>query len=888
MLSAPIPPETDKPWRIKLHLEWSDAARKLGELQTQIAELRKAHEIADGQNPQVVDLLASATHLWGDWDGARRLREEILDKKISPAWRFFHAMTLAGYYADSGNTKRALELFASVEERLRQVENRDGGTGTHAHFHWVRGKILSAQGRFVEAEAAQRMAADSHAANQKWRGTAITEQNRYGRNLVASALAGTLAIQGKLPEAEWVQRDTLARSVKETGADSVPTTKVSLELANTILRQGRYGEALTRAESAYAALEKRGVLPSSYTMLYALLLTGWANTLGGDYPRAIAAFERRDVQLRADPKAQGANFGGGSVVWGYALIRGNRAEEALPMLKAHYEVARARSEKSYTTLERAGMYAYALQRAGRADEAARLFESSVSALLESRRRARAADRVDVMAERIVNWIIEGYMESLSARATAGDSVAVAAMFRVADVARGSSVQRALALSAGRASISDPQLAELVRKDQDAGNQHTALNKISEDLLARPPEKQPKQVIADMRRDLEALAATRENLRKEIATRFPDYAQLIEPRPVTVEQVQKLLRGGEVLLSTYTSHDRTYVWAVPQSGAVSFVQAAMSATDIAESVKKLRRALDVGDVSLDAIPNYDVALAYSLYEKLLKPLEDTWKGAHTLIVVPHGGLSQIPFAIFPATPTKGQIRNAGFEDYRSVDWLLKRIAVVQLPSVAALNSLRAMKRAAPAEGAFIGIGDPVFTLGQVTGVSASRRSVVLRNLKVASSGDQAKPGSAADFRRLPPLPDTAQEIAEIAAILKAGDGNILLGAQATESNVKNRRLDEHRVVMFATHGLVPGDLDGLTQPALALSNPAVTGEKDADGLLTMEEVLGLKLNADWVVLSACNTAAGDGAGSEAISGLGRAFFYAGARSLLVSNWPVETV
>jgi len=93
-------------------------------------------------------------------------------------------------------------------------------------------------------------------------------------------------------------------------------------------------------------------------------------------------------------------------------------------------------------------------------------------------------------------------------------------------------------------------------------------------------------------------------------------------------------------------------------------------------------------------------------------------------------------------------------------------------------------------------------------------------------------------------------------------------------------------MFATHGLVPGDLDGLTEPALALSAPAVTG-LPGDGLLTMGEILGLRLNADWVVLSACNTAAGEGAGAEAVSGLGRAFFYAGSRAVLVSNWPVET-
>ena len=95
-----------------------------------------------------------------------------------------------------------------------------------------------------------------------------------------------------------------------------------------------------------------------------------------------------------------------------------------------------------------------------------------------------------------------------------------------------------------------------------------------------------------------------------------------------------------------------------------------------------------------------------------------------------------------------------------------------------------------------------------------------------------------------------------------------------------------MIAFATHGLIPGDLDGLVQPALALSSPEVVGGQE-DGLLTMGEVLGLQLDADWVVLSACNTGSGEGAGAEAISGLGRAFFYAGARALLVSNWPVET-
>jgi CHAT domain-containing protein len=105
-------------------------------------------------------------------------------------------------------------------------------------------------------------------------------------------------------------------------------------------------------------------------------------------------------------------------------------------------------------------------------------------------------------------------------------------------------------------------------------------------------------------------------------------------------------------------------------------------------------------------------------------------------------------------------------------------------------------------------------------------------------------------------------------------------------VRGMKLDDRRIVMFATHGLVPGDLSGLAEPALALTAPGIAGSA-GDGLLTTTKILGLRLNADWVVLSACNTAAGNGAGAEAVTGLGLAFIYAGARAILVTNWPVES-
>ena len=147
-----------------------------------------------------------------------------------------------------------------------------------------------------------------------------------------------------------------------------------------------------------------------------------------------------------------------------------------------------------------------------------------------------------------------------------------------------------------------------------------------------------------------------------------------------------------------------------------------------------------------------------------------------------------------------------------------------------------------------------------------------------------PGGAAV---LEPLPDTRDEINAIAMALSANlKKDTFFGAQATRLNVLGADLRHRRVVAFATHGLVAGDLPGLDQPALALAPES--GKSVFEGLLTLDDVLKLSLDADLVVLSACNTAAADGVGAEAVSGLGRGFFFAGARAVLATHWSVETV
>jgi CHAT domain-containing protein len=113
---------------------------------------------------------------------------------------------------------------------------------------------------------------------------------------------------------------------------------------------------------------------------------------------------------------------------------------------------------------------------------------------------------------------------------------------------------------------------------------------------------------------------------------------------------------------------------------------------------------------------------------------------------------------------------------------------------------------------------------------------------------------------------------------------------SEAALKKISLNRYRVIHFATHGLLAGEYTKLSsarsEPALVMSPPDNPSEED-DGLLTASEVAGLKLDADWVVMSACNTAGGDEQGAEALSGLARAFFYAGARALMVSHWAVDS-
>ena len=258
-----------------------------------------------------------------------------------------------------------------------------------------------------------------------------------------------------------------------------------------------------------------------------------------------------------------------------------------------------------------------------------------------------------------------------------------------------------------------------------------------------------------------------------------------------------------------------------------------------------------------IPAFDLKLAYHLFETLLEPVEQYWKPAESLIVVTNTSLGLLPLSLLPTAPAEiiSQDESALFSNYRNVPWLARTHAVTQVPSAASLRALRELPPGKSSRDEFVGFGDPIFSREEADELAKGTAPLQSADAATATRGlpfirrssphlDQL---TSAQLALLPRLPDTADELKSIALALHSDPNKVLyLGKEANEAKVRSMDLSGVKIVAFATHGLVPGELDGLTQPALALSAPEVANI-NGDGLLTMGKILALKLDADWVVL-----------------------------------------
>ena len=875
------------------------AAQNVGRARQQLEDLGQAVELGRRGGFDKLDFMVSALGFAeqsvGRYSRHPALRQEALDRTAQPGARLVWNMVLAEHQAALGDFRGAEAAVARAAADLSCADcDPDWSRPDRARYLFGRAAVARAQSRPQEAEGFARQAVaeldvvPEIRGTNKWGSTHIIEDAWKSRLRNAhQELSMVLSAQGRVREAEVEALKALRLPTMRYGRDHVETALALLPVADVLLQQGRSEDGERVAREAVAIFDRIGAAPEARGRALARREVAMALALRERWSDALAEFETIERDMQADRETL-EQFFWRDPDWALVLVRSGRALEAVERLGPAVGPLQAHpTARSMRVAETRGMLGIALAATGDHDGALRELRASLPVLLGS----PVGDHEQGLVPRRewrLRGVLEAYIDMLS-RWPSREGIEEG--FRLADAARGQSVQRAVGAGAARGAAKDPALADLVRRAQDAERLTAGLYRQLADLSVRPKDatnRQDTRPTADIvHAQIEALDKARATLTEEIRRQFPAYAEITDPQPITLEEAQAALGKDEALVAVLVGHERTWVWGVPKTGPPEFATAVLPSAEISALATRLRRSVTPVNGTLSQQPAFDTDAAHQLYAALLLPVEASWRGARRLIVVPHALLGQLPFGMLLTAPVRS-VSDTGlpFSGYRVLPFLIRQTAVTQLPSVASVKILRAAQPTRLAPRPFVGFGDPWFSAKQVDRPEA-RGGIVGRSGVVgvrSGVGPGHGPFRVAD---LPPLPDTGDEIIALGQALGADlETDVFLGRRANVQAVKSSDLSRYRVVAFATHGLTPGALEGLTQPALALSAPEVAGV-DGDGLLTMEDILGLKLTAQWVVLSACDTAAAAGAGAEAVSGLGRAFLYAGTQAVLVTHWSVET-
>jgi CHAT domain-containing protein/tetratricopeptide (TPR) repeat protein len=774
------------------------------------------------------------------------------------------------------------------------------GNSWEADLDSIRALIFEVRGRYREAETAHRRAEAFRRASlrnlDQFHYPPPPEQILHRANYDLLSIARAEAKQGRLSEAEADARRALLGVLKTHGKYNPQTSKFIIGLAGILIEQGRYDDAEKLIRAARHIQRTLSISDDTFMTASILSQLGGVLDLQGKTTEATEIYAELDRALAQwDPPQRDVFLLNTSRI--ATLYASGQVEAGISAAQELVKRNSTRTELNhFDTASAHGMLGLGYARTGRDADAIREFEAAIPIMTATRENADDDDATVVAARsRRLQTIVEAYI-GLLVRGSNGLSDVAIETFPLADAVRGHAVQQALTAASARMVVKDPALAELVRNEQDLGKQINAQLGALNNALALPSGERDEAGVHGLHAAIEILRTTRETIRQEIGRRFPSYTDFLDPKPPSVDQIRSILRADEVMLSFYFGQDSSFVWAIPKDGAVALAKVPTTIRDLTTKVRTLRESLEFEAERVSDIRPFDVPLAYELYEMLLKPIEATWKPAKTLIVATNGALGLLPLSLLPtALSDVEQAAQPLFSNYRNVAWLARTHAVTMVPSATALKALRQIPSGSVKREPMIGFGDPFFSKEQEE--AAAQQSSKEPNLFVAAetrgvplirrSSPHLETLDSAELAMLPRLPDTAEELKSIALALEVDPAEVLkLGITANERTVKTTDLARYKVIVFATHGLIPGELNGLTQPALALTAPEVAGI-DGDGLLTLDEILALKLDADWVVLSACNTGTGAGSGAEAASGLGRAFFYAGTRALLVTNWSVHS-
>ncbi len=523
-------------------------------------------------------------------------------------------------------------------------------------------------------------------------------------------------------------------------------------------------------------------------------------------------------------------------------------------------------------------------------------------------------------------------------------------YQVAQWALRTSASDALGKMAARFSTNDKGLGQLIKRRQDIVALLERLQKkVSAGILKFGTRRNLKQEEL-LRGKISKLQSSVQQLDGELAQKFPKYATLANPRPLTIALTQKLLKPSEGLVQFLFTRTEGYAWLVTKADS-KWVKIPHGSAYIFLKVLTLRCGLDaelwsrnkareaclelLGKVmpkdkvaeavqvfEQDGRLPFDLTTAHKLYNDLFSGFREELKSVKHLMVLPTGALSSLPFQVLVRYPVATYL--ASEENYNKIDWMVRGHALSVLPSVSSLTALRSLQKRKSAPRPYLGFGDPIlygkppacpkidvpekcavtsFQDSELAQRNSPKKNedqktskkFLLATLEKTSGLQNLFRGSRTDtraLRQLCPLPDTAYELKCVAKTMGADQDKIFLQGRATESQVKQAnkagQLSQYRILHFATHGLLGWQaqtmLKGVAEPSLLMTPPDKATKLD-DGLLSASEISKLNLNADWVILSACNTAMGNGKRFSGLSGLAKAFLYAGSRALLVSHWSV---
>jgi CHAT domain-containing protein len=435
------------------------------------------------------------------------------------------------------------------------------------------------------------------------------------------------------------------------------------------------------------------------------------------------------------------------------------------------------------------------------------------------------------------------------------------MFEVAQLAMGSRTALDIAQATARLAAGDPKTAAVIRDYQEKQSEFDAAQAERDVAVAN---RATTEGLAAIDTRIGEAQKARDQAESVVLTAAPRYVEWSE-KPATENEVKERLGTGEAVAFLFVSGKGSYGFLVKRGGTIAY-RILLNEAGIAASITKLR---DSAVKRTRGLPNFDFATGYALYAALFGPVQKELDGVSELSVVTTGNLLRFPLAALVTQPGVSA-RNG---DYRSAPWLLRKFALGYFPSPRVYINLRERSGAAAAAEPYIGFGD--FRPATPAQLAATFPRERCREDFEALGG-------------LERLPDTKVEVTAIGQRLGVGTGPsaVVLGEAFTKVRLGNPDLGQRRIVVLATHALLPEELKCQPGPSIVVSVPASVPNASA-GLLGPGDIEKLKLDADLIVLSACDTAGPGAKTGESLSGLARAFFRAGARGVMVTHWPIET-